>query len=74
MENKEILNLVEACRLLQIRKRTMYQLLKDRKIPGIKIGGQWRFRKQDIFSLFSSADISADITEEDPLGKQMDQN
>ncbi|MFQ6614430.1 MAG: helix-turn-helix domain-containing protein [Fidelibacterota bacterium] len=62
----EILNLEEACQLLQIRKRTMYQLLKERKIPGVKIGGQWRFRKQDLFNLFSSPSTP----EEDPLVKQ----
>ncbi len=63
---KEILNLVEACDLLQIRKRTMYQLLKENKIPGVKIGGQWRFRRQDLLGLFPGVHMR----DEDHLGKQ----
>jgi len=57
---KEILNLKEACELLQIQKRTMYQLLKESKIPAVKIGGQWRFRKQELFSLFHNQDKHQD--------------
>ncbi|RMF06386.1 MAG: DNA-binding protein [Candidatus Neomarinimicrobiota bacterium] len=49
---QEILSLEEAGRLLRLRKRTMYRLLKNGAIPGVKIGGQWRIRREDILRLF----------------------
>jgi excisionase family DNA binding protein len=47
-----ILNIKEACEFLGITKRTMYTLLKERKIPARKIGGQWRFSKQLLLDMF----------------------
>jgi len=50
--SEEILNIKEACELLGIKQRTMYTLLKDGKIPAIKIGGQWRFSKELLINMF----------------------
>ncbi len=50
--SEEILNIKEACDLLGIKQRTMYSLLKEGKIPAIKIGGQWRFSKEMLISMF----------------------
>ncbi|NOZ09167.1 MAG: helix-turn-helix domain-containing protein [FCB group bacterium] len=50
--SKEIINIDEACQLLQIKHRTMYQLLKNGDIPAVKIGGQWRFSRKVLLDLF----------------------
>jgi excisionase family DNA binding protein len=33
---------------LQVNLRTVYRLIKARKIPAVRVGRQWRFRKRDI--------------------------
>ncbi|MCF7800532.1 MAG: helix-turn-helix domain-containing protein [Candidatus Marinimicrobia bacterium] len=53
-ENEEILDLDTACELLRIRHRTMYTLLKEGKVPGVKIGGQWRFSKKALLDMFNT--------------------
>ena len=38
----------EVLEYLQINLRTVYRLIKARKIPAVRVGRQWRFRKRDI--------------------------
>lgn len=42
---KEILTPREAAEYLSVHVRTIYRLVKSREIPGRKIGGSWRFKK-----------------------------
>ena len=35
---------------LQINRFTLYRLIKERKIPAYKIGGQWRIKKSEMES------------------------
>ncbi len=42
---KEILTPREAAEYLSIHVRTIYRLVKNREIPGRKVGGSWRFKK-----------------------------
>ena len=55
----EILNLEEASKYLRIKRRTLYTLAAQRKVPAVKIGGQWRFRKTQLDALFDGGDQSA---------------
>jgi excisionase family DNA binding protein len=45
MRMKEILTPREAAEYLSVHVRTIYRLAKNREIPGRKVGGSWRFRK-----------------------------
>src|ERR1700756_261912 len=38
----------EFFRYLQVNLRTVYRLIKAGKIPAVRVGRQWRFRKRDI--------------------------
>jgi excisionase family DNA binding protein len=38
----------EVLEYLQINLRTVYRLIKAGKIPAVRVGRQWRFRKRDI--------------------------
>ena len=38
----------EVLEYLQINLRTVYRLIKAGKIPAVRVGRQWRFRKKDI--------------------------
>jgi excisionase family DNA binding protein len=38
----------EVLDYLQVNLRTVYRLIKAKKIPAVRVGRQWRFRKKDI--------------------------
>ena len=47
-----IMDISEAADYLHIKKWTLYRLVKRGKIPGIKVGGQWRFKKEVLDEMF----------------------
>ena len=48
----EIMDIAEAASYLNIKKGTLYRLAKNGQIPGAKIGGQWRFKRERLDELF----------------------
>lgn len=38
----------EVAKALKLNPYTVRRLVREGKIPGFKIGGQWRFRKEEI--------------------------
>src|SRR5262245_57279912 len=38
----------EVLEYLQVNLRTVYRLIKNKNIPAIRVGRQWRFRRRDI--------------------------
>ena len=38
----------EVLEYLQVNLRTVYRLIKSNSIPAVRVGRQWRFKKQDI--------------------------
>jgi len=48
MFNEELMTIDELARYLRVKKRTVYDWLKKRKIPAIKTVGQWRFKRDRI--------------------------
>jgi excisionase family DNA binding protein len=46
--DKVFLTTEEVLEYLQINLRTVYRLIKAGKIPAVRVGRQWRFRKSDI--------------------------
>lgn len=57
----EILNLEEASRYLRIKRRTLYSLAARGEVPAAKIGGQWRFRRSQLDSLFDESRQTAPL-------------
>ncbi len=53
--SKEILDVNAAAKYLNITRATLYKLAKEGKVPGLKVGGQWRFSKDRLDELFASA-------------------
>lgn len=41
------LTLAEAAGVLQVSKRTVSRLIKQKKIPALKVGTQWRIRESE---------------------------
>ena len=46
--NETFLTTEEVLDYLQVNIRTVYRLIKAGRIPAVRVGRQWRFRKQDI--------------------------
>ena len=46
--NDVFLTTEEVLDYLQVNLRTVYRLIKAGKIPAVRVGRQWRFRKRDI--------------------------
>ena len=44
----EIFTLDEVAAYLKLGKRTVYRLAAAKKIPAFKVGGTWRFSRQEI--------------------------
>lgn len=48
MKDDVFLTTEEVLEYLQVNLRTVYRLIKAGKIPAVRVGRQWRFRKTDI--------------------------
>lgn len=46
--NEEILTLKEVAAYLKLAKKTAYRLAAEGKLPGFKVGGSWRFKRDDV--------------------------
>lgn len=44
----DILTIKEIAEYLKIKEKTAYVLAAKGEIPGFKVGGSWRFRKEEI--------------------------
>ncbi|SFQ06291.1 transcriptional regulator, AlpA family [Pseudomonas sp. NFPP07] len=47
---EEIMTLKEVAEYLKLAEKTAYRLVAEGKIPGFKVGGSWRFKKEAIES------------------------
>ena len=47
-KRRSFLTTEEVLEYLQVNLRTVYRLIKAGKIPAVRVGRQWRFRKRDI--------------------------
>ncbi len=62
MVDEAFLTTDEVLDYLHVNLRTVYRLIKAGKIPAVRVGRQWRFRKTDIDAWLVSqqaADASA---------------
>lgn len=44
----EILTLKEVAAYLKLAEKTAYKLAAEGKLPGFKVGGSWRFKREDV--------------------------
>jgi excisionase family DNA binding protein len=44
----EILTLREVAAYLKLAEKTAYKLAAEGKLPGFKVGGSWRFKREDV--------------------------
>ncbi|MGL4372317.1 MAG: helix-turn-helix domain-containing protein [Turicibacter sp.] len=46
----DVLNLQEVASLLRVSHQTIYNMIKDSRLKGYKIGREWRFLREDIIA------------------------
>lgn len=44
----QILTLKEVAQYLKLTEKTAYRLAAEKKLPGFKVGGSWRFKMTDL--------------------------
>lgn len=49
--NNDIMTIKEVSEYLKLTEKTAYRLAAQGKIPGFKVGGSWRFRREEIIAL-----------------------
>jgi excisionase family DNA binding protein len=54
------LTTAEVLEYLQVNLRTVYRLLKANKLPAVRVGRQWRFRKADVDAWLESQRAAGD--------------
>ena len=58
-DDQDILTVKELCELLRLHPSTVYKLVREGKIPGFRIGNEWRFRRDVIMRWMAEKSISA---------------
>ncbi|WP_025740401.1 methylation-associated defense system helix-turn-helix domain-containing protein MAD1 [Salinivibrio socompensis] len=46
--NDQILTMKELAAYLKLAEKTAYRLASEGKLPGFKVGGSWRFKREDL--------------------------
>jgi excisionase family DNA binding protein len=54
---KDVLTPVEAAHYLSLHIRTLYRLARNGEIPGRKVGGSWRFKKDTLDEWLSGTNL-----------------
>ena len=44
----ELLTVAETCRYLNVSVRTLNRYIRERRLPGFKLGKEWRFARTDL--------------------------
>lgn len=57
--NNDIMTIREVAEYLRLNEKTTYRYASEGKIPGFKVGGAWRFRRDEI-EKFTKAQGSKD--------------
>ncbi len=63
MKKEEILTVKELARYLKMDKHTVYRLARKGILPGVKIGGEWRFKKDLIDKWIEERSLNKNIKE-----------
>ena len=50
--NNGVLGIREVADYLNMKEQTVYRLVQNRKIPALKIGGQWKVKSEHLDKMF----------------------
>ena len=49
---EEIMGIKEVASYLNLKEQTVYRLVQQGKLPGIKIGGSWKVKQEHLDKMF----------------------
>lgn len=50
MEEYPLMTIKEVAQYLKLSVHTIYKLVEQGRLPGVKLGKQWRFRKEEVYN------------------------
>ena len=68
---EELLSLDEAVKFLGTSKPTLYRLLGQDEIKGLKVGRQWRFRKADLITYMERGPVAVAAAPKEDLDMEL---
>ena len=69
--SEELLTLDEAVKFLGTSKPTLYRLLGQDEIKGLKVGRQWRFRKTDLVAYMNRSPVAVAAAPKEDLDREL---
>jgi excisionase family DNA binding protein len=69
--SEELLSLDEAVKFLGTSKPTLYRLLGQDEIKGLKVGRQWRFRKADLIAYMERGPVAVTAAPKEDLDMEL---
>jgi excisionase family DNA binding protein len=67
MSDEEILTITELSVHLRVHPTTIYRLLRERRIPGFRVGSAWRFNRSAIERWEQSQDAIVESAHAAPM-------
>jgi excisionase family DNA binding protein/YgiT-type zinc finger domain-containing protein len=67
VDQPEVMNVEEVADLLRVSTQTVYNLARSGKLPAVKIGREWRFRRDEILAVLSKEHQAAAVSEDTPI-------
>ena len=62
---EDILTIREVADYLKVTERTLYRLVQEGKLPAVKVGNSWRFRREDLERWISEQSRGTDTNREE---------
>src|SRR5947209_13522913 len=72
LQTGDLLSLDEAAHFLGTSTTTVYRLLKQNDLNGLKVGRQWRFRKSDLLAHLERSQRPADTLTSESMAGEID--
>lgn len=61
-ETPDVLTIDQLARYLQITRSTLYKLVQAGRVPGKKVGRQWRFQRDAIDKWLADSPLETTVT------------
>ncbi|MFN2291263.1 MAG: PocR ligand-binding domain-containing protein [Anaerolineae bacterium] len=71
-QDSSLLTTRQLQNLLQVDRITIYRMLRDGRLHGFKVGGQWRFSREAIEAWLQERQAGLEIPEAPPTGSQLE--
>lgn len=64
MENEQLMSVVQVAKYLQLNRSTIYDWAQRGKLPAIKLGQVWRFRRVELDTWLETQKVEAKVDRE----------